>query len=306
MRFVYNFVFIVSCSVFLLSCGPEEGRIQFADLKPFWWNAPPILLSQDPELRPENMDRVQFQTGKEAKNQVVAGNVDVGVVAATPIVLAAMAKEDFIVLGQYLTGSGLVAIITPIQESKLAEPIAVVKGTVSEFVFVEKAGLDGKDPEKLQVLSLAPPSVLQALQSGSAKSAIIWDPFAQAIEEALPEITVVRNPDLYQMRFYLIASRRSWNNRNELIRNFIKQLKLAVQKVSTPEGQSLVDQYVKSQGQLPGVWDADRVRFEYIDGTTEAGQEEIISNLQSEAKILAKANLLKSSPDFKKFLPSLQ
>lgn len=292
----------IICGIGFVACSSSSSRLTFADLKPFWWNAPPIIMMRDEEAS-ETIDRIEFQTGKEAKNQVVAGHVDLAVVAATPIVLGAMAREDFVILGQYLTGPGLVAVISTNKE-QLSEPVAIVKGTVSEFAYIKIAKERlGKDSQTTKVLALQPPSVLSALKSRQANSAIIWDPFAQQIERALPDANIERPSDLYQMNFFLIASRSAWKQRKNLIDHVTELFKRATDRANQPEGQKLVDEYVKSEGGEPGAWSENRVIFRFIDATKSEGRSEIIESLESEFTILKQAGLALDEPDFRRLLP---
>lgn len=287
---------LVLVSVMLLqSCGGKKTEIVLADLVAnLWWNAPPLIYNKE-HYPGVNVKRIEFQTGKEAKNMVVSGQADLAVVAATPIVLSAINREDFVILGRYLESSKLVGIYSTSEDvAKLKEPIAIVPGTVSEFIFIENATRNGENPKKLNTLSTKPPAIAGLLETGQVASAIIWDPFAQEIEEN-PNIhlkTSTRPDNLYTMRFYLIANRNSLKNKGAEINNFIEGFEAAVQKSAGYE--SKIEEWLDyKQGYLGKRW--PDVKFEFIRDRVTLTKE-----LNEEASILQRAGI-KGVPDFTPF-----
>lgn len=301
MSFRLGLISLFGVILIIVSCQKQSSDLHFADLRPFWWNAPPIILFQDETNK--SIKRLEFQTGKEAKNQVVAGNVDFGVVAATPLVLSAIANEPISIMGQYLEGNGLVSLISS-KGQELVEPVGIVKGTVSEFVFLKLAEQAGKKPENINIVYLSPVGVRDGLLSGQLKSGILWDPLVQQVEKKKPRLISNRLQDLYKMRFYLIGSKKKLNGKSDKIDNFLKKFILATVKAQKSKGQIIVDKYVAERQQPKGNWLANRVNFEFIDARTEEGWKVISKNLEKEAAILRASGFNFKKPNFESMRPN--
>lgn len=210
---------LVLISASLLSCRgqPEEGnqlKLVFADASTVWWTAPTILARTE-GLFDANLEVTTFDvtTGLASKNAVVAGNADIGLVASTPLALGRYSQEDIVVLCSYVKSDKLLALIAPQGEPVTIEglsPIAVVPGTISQFYlfrYLESEGID--DLAELSELHGRPPDIPNMLLTGSASSAVIWEPLVSVIDDRAraegKDLEFLRKGEIYELRLYLVT-----------------------------------------------------------------------------------------------------
>lgn len=201
--------------LFFFSCDRgQHKRLTFALPVADWWTAAPFVNSGAAEcFRRADiaLSTVEVNSGLASKNAVVAGTADVGVCAATPLALAAARTEKLIILATYLRSSNVVGAIIPRDRSSaegLPQPVAIVPSTISESYLYQYLAARGEqqllESRAVTELSLRPADIPAALQNGSAKSAVVWEPFLSIATQS-PSFTVDRAAPPFEVNLYLIT-----------------------------------------------------------------------------------------------------
>jgi ABC-type nitrate/sulfonate/bicarbonate transport system substrate-binding protein len=204
----------LGAAVCLMGCEREPNQLTFALPVADWWTAAPFIISQSDSVFQHDrleLSTIEVPSGLASKNAVLAGTADVGVTAATPLALAAARSENLVVLGTYLQSSsivGLVRLEQSIGDTVPPEPIAIVPSTISEWFLYEYLGQRGKgslmQQEQLKELHVRPADVPGALRSGSARSAVIWEPFLTFSDE-LPGFVIDTLTSGFDVSLYIIT-----------------------------------------------------------------------------------------------------
>jgi len=280
----------------------EDIEITFANLLPLWWNAQAMLVELE-DIPGLKVSTVEVHTGKESKNIVLNGGADVGIVAASPLVWSAQNGErGFKVIARYMAGPKLVGIFSKSNENAgLNPPVAVVEGTVSEFVMYAHAQRNGIsiNSETFTLLNSRPPDVKNNLKTGSANSAVIWEPFAQSIEQdSSLNLKYSEFPQsLYSMKFFLIANSKSIEKKPEAIAKVKKEFERISSQLVRDQGdlKNKIEQLSGYDlGALTGRW--DEVDFSFI-----TDKQIIKSDLLEEADIIVRAEKISKAPSFDHF-----
>ena len=206
---------VVMLAVLLVSTAgcQRKGKLTFALPTSDWWTAAPFLLKESESFYRDQgieLDIVEVNSGLASKNSVLAGTADVGLSAATPLALAAAREEKLVILGTYLRSSGVVGLVRradappgPIPP----EPVAVVKSTISEsflYSYLARKGNQGLvESKELHELATRPADVPAVLSSGSARSAVVWEPFLSLAGRR--DGFVVERGDDFEVNLYLLA-----------------------------------------------------------------------------------------------------
>lgn len=275
----------------------KKTEVKFANIVPLWWNAQSVLINFD-DMEDVKVITSEVQTGKESKNLVMSGQADIGIVAAPPLVLGALQKEKgYKVIAKYLEGSGLMGIVSKSSSNGgLNEPIAIVGGTISEFVFHAQAKRHNIDSTKLTTLNSKPPAIYNHLRTNSANSAIIWEPFLKNImdDELLNLKYKKRANDLYNIKLFLIVNEKSLKNKQKAIEKVIKKFKNLSINLQKDNGKlrGLVEKKFNYEyGYLKDVW--KNVQFTFIED-----KELIEKDLSEEANIIYDSGKLKAFPTY--------
>lgn len=275
MKKITIFILIVSIVVLLLqSCktrnGSNEGmeEIILADASVVWWMAPGLIAQKD-SLYKQNGLRVKsfdVQTGLASKNAVLSRSADVGLVASTPLALGAFSHENLIVLCSYVQSDHLLSLITSNHTDTAAfalpqTPVAIVKGTISEIYFynyLSKYYPNEKDRIIKDQLNVKPPDVGNAMKSGNAKSAVIWEPFGTMIASSNSSFKQNRSPDIYTHRIYIITTPEILKRKGAAIDKFVKSFSQASELIkSNPDKAKgmLKEAFPQQEASMNALWD---------------------------------------------------
>jgi ABC-type nitrate/sulfonate/bicarbonate transport system substrate-binding protein len=210
-----------------------SGKVTFALPTADWWTASPFILSQsDNFFRQRDLDvtTVEVNSGLASKNAVVAGTADIGLAAATPLALAAAKNEGLVILGTYLSSNAVVGLVRPremLEKAIPPEPVAVVPSTISEFYLYEYLVRIGqqkvKEGKQLKELHVRPADIPGSLRNGSAKSAVIWEPFLSLSAEE-PGFVVDRTVQDYQVSLFVITRPAFMQSHPQQVEAFMKAL----------------------------------------------------------------------------------
>lgn len=204
------------------------GKLTFALPTADWWTAAPFILpSSKSSFQKRGLDlaTLEVNSGLASKNAVVAGTADVGLCAATPLALAAAKREGLVILGTYLRASGIVGLVKPRDAigAHPPEPVAIVPSTISEWFLYEHLSSQGKqdlmESGKLRELHSRPADIPAALRSGSAKSAVIWEPFLTISAEQTGFVVDSTSP-AFEVQLYLITRPSVLKNRAAAVKAF--------------------------------------------------------------------------------------
>ncbi len=210
----------------------KTDSLVLADASFAWWMAPTKLANENELYEKNNLDIQIFdaQTGLASMNHVISGTADVGFVATTPLANAAYAKENLLVLGSYLESNGLLSLTTKnldtLTRPKPVEPIALVRGTISELYFyryMEKYFPDLKI-DNLNQLNLRPADVTNAMKNENANSSVMWEPFNSMIEMNNPNLTVINDSSLYTLRMYIVTKPETLKSKRSAIKKFMQTI----------------------------------------------------------------------------------
>lgn len=206
------------------------GKLTFALPAADWWTAAPFLTSQSrPFFQGQGLELATFEvpSGLASKNAVLAGTADIGLSAATPLALAAAKGERLVVLGTYLHSAAVIGLVRPRDlpaNSLPPEPVAIVPSTISESYLYQYLTRINKqallEQKKLQTLQQRPADIPAALRTGSAKSAVIWEPFLSLSAEQTG-YTVDKTAD-FQVNLYLITRPEVYERRRDEINAFLR------------------------------------------------------------------------------------
>lgn len=216
---------------FVAACSHKSDQeLTFALPAADWWTAAPFANSRSTQLFKEAGVKVKFlevNSGLASKNAVVAGTADVGVSAATPLALAAARKEKLVVLGTYLQSRAVVGLARPreIATEGLVEPVAIVPSTISEsflFKYLAARGESQKlENNELKKLSLRPADIPSALKNGSARSAVVWEPFLTLATQD-GRFVVERNVPEFEVNLYILTRPSLLHSDGRDVRAFLK------------------------------------------------------------------------------------
>lgn len=181
-------VLLLLVTLVLVYSGKTTETLRFAEAGKVWWASVPQIIADKRDLYGKEgleIEKFDVNTGLASKNAVIQGNADVGVVSSTPLAIGATKKEPIVVLGSYMGAQHLLAIISRKTGSTpsipgLAEPVGYVKGTISEFYFIEylkKSGyVDKFKNNDITLAALRPAGIVPAFSAGSISTAVIWEP----------------------------------------------------------------------------------------------------------------------------------
>ena len=130
----------------------------------------------------------QFSSGKDARNAMIAGRVDVGVIGTTPFIIGA-AKGDMQAIGSALYASKTLAVVVSnksgiktLKDLK-GKKIGSQFGSATDYVFLNKilpkAGLSKND---VQMVNVRFQNHVAALTAGSVDAFAGVEPFPSVVE----------------------------------------------------------------------------------------------------------------------------
>jgi ABC-type nitrate/sulfonate/bicarbonate transport system substrate-binding protein len=269
-------VFLTLVSIVILaqactSCNthPPQDELTLADASVVWWMGPGIIAQKQNIYQRHGLNIKSFdvQTGLASKNAVLSGSADIGLVASAPLATGAFSKENLIVLCSYVESKSLLSVITPKANdnplfSKPSPPIAIVKGTISEFYFynylTKTLQLQQNEIDELikNELVVKPPDVVNAMK-GSAKSAAIWEPFGTMIAAADSNLKVNRPEDIYTHRIYIVTTPAVLAKKRSAVERFVQSFAEACDFIKTDPStakERIKDVFPQQEQSMNSLW----------------------------------------------------
>jgi ABC-type nitrate/sulfonate/bicarbonate transport system substrate-binding protein len=157
---------------------------------------------------------VQFLSatnGKLCQDSVLARNADLTFTAEAPFVFAATSDSPLRVLADLGTNSE--TAVTARADRGITGPaslrskrIAYLPGTVSYFYLVRLLERQGLKMADVNLVSMQPPVMTQALIGGSIDAMVMWEPWGLNARSNLgANSLVLRDPELYRYRPLLVG-----------------------------------------------------------------------------------------------------
>jgi len=283
------------------------GKLTLALPVADWWTAAPFIVSQKAPFKERGLElaTLEVNSGLASKNAVVAGTADIGISAAAPLALAAASGEELVILGTYLHSPTVIGIVRPSEEvvgSVPSEPIAVVPSTISEFALYHYLARIGKqhllEQGQIRQLQLKPPDIPTALRNGSAKSAVIWEPFLSLSEEQ-PRLKADRTELKYDVSLYIITRPSILANRPEAVRAFLEGIDIACRRLNEKPEESRLQverHFGFSKNFLSPTWSSVEYRYLF-------SKDSLRSEISRDAEIAKKLGYIKAVPSIDYLLP---
>ncbi|MEM9668888.1 MAG: ABC transporter substrate-binding protein [Pseudomonadota bacterium] len=295
LRYALSSSLFLLAFIALVSCGSEsDSRATIAQAGSVWWNAPMFFANDYYSENGIEMVSFDVTTGLESKNAVVAGTADFGVVAATPLVNAALNGEDVLVLGAYMSSSELVGVVHA-QDNEIDAlergPVAYTKGTISEFYARSLLASSSNYPslDELTLITVTPPGIVGTLANGDARAAVGFDPFTHQALDRLQEdgFKLDVSPQKYTVYGFLITTSKYANEEPDVVTAVINSYKTASNFVTDRPAES-IERLENQFSMLPGTL---KPRFDTVDFNYVTDKQTIQEALNREFELAAEAGL---------------
>ncbi len=240
--------------------------------------------------------------GHRCIKQLLENKADLATSGDLPIVFNAFERNDFAVLGTFVTTSEDVKLVAQVSSgitnaSHLAgKRVGVVIGASSQY-FLELYLLTvGVDPRDVTLVSLQPEKMLEAMQAGSVDAIAVWEPYAYLTTRALGSRAIVLPPNSgYLLTFNLVAQRRLVGARDADLVRVLRAVERAEKFIlEQPEdAKAILRARLKlDQGFIDWVWSGLNFRL--------ALEQSLITTLEGEARWARRAEHVKvaASPNF--------
>ncbi len=289
-----------------VSAEPEREKLVFAETYEYW-TAPTLIANLLGLYEQVGLEvRVaKFTSGLEAKNAVLSGSADLGLVAVTPVALAGFQKENITLVSTYVESDDIVKLtartggeeVTPrfLEDSR----VGYVPGTISELVLermIDKAGLDRRH---IRTASFRPTELVPALATGSIDAFVAWEPLPLLAEHEIEGVRSYLDPTLYTVSLNLVTRPEIVATRSSALEKFLRALDLAIERIEEdPEhARMLVEQHLDfTPGALEKVW--GDLHFE-----VKLDRPALVENLEDEGHWILQAGYARGSlPEYESFV----
>jgi ABC-type taurine transport system substrate-binding protein len=313
---------------------PENATLVFADASNVWWTAPTIIANIDQLYDKADVQVKAFDvmSGLDSMKAVLAGNADIGLVASTPLALAAAKGEKLIVLGKYVSSDQLLSLLSEVDIlgsrcvkngrdcDKLINSLTTVyvPNTISEFYlrqFLKAHNLGGEfDAIKKRSLTVLPPAVANTFgkpigDGQHVNTAVIWEPFAQQIRDNNKskqngETSLkMQAPEkgIYNMALYLVTTPEVWDKKKGALFKFARAVKAADRQITekSDENRIKIEQKLgHASGWLKESW--PNVEFKF-----DTSRERIKYLIDTDAALAQEVGIIKTRPDVSYMLTKL-
>lgn len=186
--------------------GPPPGNITFGDGVLFW-TAPTKVARHEKLYEAQGLDVTiaTFQTGLAAKNALLAGSVDVAMVATTPIASSVINGEEIRVIATYVVSDNLLKLVSIRTDDEIVlsddrirqdwsgdkSRVGYVPGTISERMLDWLTKRVGIEPSQVK---LQPGNIPSALIDNEIDYGVIWEPMVFQLAAKLAEDHLAGTP----------------------------------------------------------------------------------------------------------------
>jgi NitT/TauT family transport system substrate-binding protein len=250
----------------------------------------------------------QFSSGKDARNAMIAGRVDVGIIGATPFIVGA-AKGDMQAIGSALYASKTLAVVVSnksgiktLKDLK-GKKIGSQFGSATDYVFqnkiLPKAGLK---PSDVQMVNVRFQNHVAALTAGSVDAFAGVEPFPSVVEvnglgkvltdyssyDLLPIILGANTKTINENRDNLVAFMRGWLAATDIYQNHRDQ------------ATQIVLDFFKKKG-----FDVNKKIIQTMLGKIDVKPDfgpQLKTYLEDQSKVLVSQKKIAAVPDWSKLL----
>jgi NitT/TauT family transport system substrate-binding protein len=178
-----------------------------------------VLVGQDQELFARNgvdLTVTRFLIGKLGLQALLAGKVDLAIVADTPFMLAVMQNEKIAIVSSVFESRTSMALVARKDRgintvSDLAgKTVGTIPRTNAEYFLETLLLSEGVPGASVHVTDLKPEKLVSDLERGAVDAATIWNPELARLErEWGARAVVLRNEAVFVHRFVLVGS-KAW------------------------------------------------------------------------------------------------
>jgi ABC-type nitrate/sulfonate/bicarbonate transport system substrate-binding protein len=194
----------------------------------------PVFVALDRKLWVDESLDIEPQgliLGRACLDAVLSGHADVGTVAETPIVFAALHGLDFRVLCSFASSTKHVRCAARVDqgitrpEDLKGKRVSTALGTNNEYYMIEFLREHGLSRKDVEVINLNPTEMTNALVSGQISAAFYWEPFIWKAKQKLGTNLMVFPPgDFYTVTYCLVASTNFVRDKPDIVRKALRAL----------------------------------------------------------------------------------
>jgi NitT/TauT family transport system substrate-binding protein len=206
VRFI-SFIFVLAIGVF----GGEPLRVTVSRVPV----QAPLFLAKAEGLFEKASLKVEFreyEVGKIALDDMIAGRVDVAFSAVTPLVNRCLAGNDFRIIANVASSTSMLALvgrqdlgITNVADIR-GKRIGLTPGTSAEFFFETLRVLNRVPKAGLTITPRNVQGLIDGLQDGSLDAIAIWEPHIETLRTSLTNrLSVFYGDGLYTFAWNMTA-----------------------------------------------------------------------------------------------------
>src|SRR4051812_10612314 len=150
-----------------------------------------------------DVEVVEFPSGKQALEAMLAGRTDATTVAETPLIACALDRRPVVVWATIAESRRSVALVAR-GDRGIAGPatlagkrIGVPRGTTADVYLRAFLELYGVDPASVVLVDLAPQDIGERIAVGDIDVACVWEPLSSRVERMLEHPVVMHEDFLY-------------------------------------------------------------------------------------------------------------
>lgn len=174
-------------------------------------------------------------TGVQSLKQVIQGEIDIGAVAPTAIVYAAMGRyemsPDFRIVASILDSTNLNNVVVldsnsiPTPQHLAGKRLALTKGTASEYFWNVFARANDIDPNSPIKITMDVPEMAAAASRNEFDAAVAWTPFHLSIMNAVDTPAISFSGDNIYTTSWLVVVRPDYLKRYpDRVRAYLRAL----------------------------------------------------------------------------------
>ena len=152
--------------------------------------------------------------GHRTLQLVLDGSADLATSSEAVVMFNSFKRSDYAVIATFVTSDDDVKVVTR-AESEITRPqqlagkrVGTVVGAASHYYLDTLLLLNGIDPKGVEVRSLQPEAMTDALRKREVDAIVIWEPFAFKALYALPGARVLPKSGAYTETFNLIVHKK--------------------------------------------------------------------------------------------------
>ena len=242
-----------------------------------------------------------YTSGMEAVNALFNGEVDFAATAEFPLVKKALDKEKISAIAsidksqlQDLIGRKDHGILN-ISDLK-GKRIGVTLGTIAQFYLGRFLMLHGINLQDVTIVNVNPSESEDALTKGTVDAIVIWQPYANTIENALANNVVIWPVQSSQTTYIVEVAKNDWIARHpDIVRRYVNALAQAEEYyVQHPDQtKSMMQKKLNyTDAYMAAVWDKNQFSLSL--------DQSLILAMEDEARWMIKNNLTteKNVPNF--------